>query len=91
VWTKNDMSPAMAHSGVIIGVDEEAVESRCSDKVDASSPNSNRARHDATGGAAPGRSLQEISRAVFPAVHRDNGRIGISHGNAEFCAWLRIY
>jgi hypothetical protein len=49
------MSPAMAHSGVTIGVNEEAVESRCSDKVDASSPNSNRARHDATGGAAPGR------------------------------------
>jgi hypothetical protein len=42
------MSLAMAHSGVIIGVDEEAVESRCSDKVDASSPNSNRGRHDAT-------------------------------------------
>ena len=55
------MSPAMAHSGVIIGVDEEAVESRCSDKVDASSPNSNRGRHDAyfDRGAAPGRSLQE--------------------------------
>ena len=88
VWTKNDMSPAMAHSGVIIGVDEEAVESRCSDKVDASSPNSNRGRHDAyfDRGAAPGRSLQEISRAMFPAVHRDNGRIGISHENAAFCA-----
>ncbi|KAE9364875.1 hypothetical protein N431DRAFT_489339 [Stipitochalara longipes BDJ] len=86
VWTKNDMSPARGHAGTVIGVFEEAVELRCSGKVDGLALAFAKLEPPATTLLVARRSLQEVSRAMFPAVLTDNGRIGTALMQRGGCA-----